>query len=69
MANQIEAKIDKSTVEFLLDLPTEFSLENLKVEEDSVILSISTDLDVPSNVVLQYQTDEYGNIALVGMNE
>ena len=69
MANKVDAKIDLKTVEFLLDLPTEFSLENVRMEEDSVILSISTDLDVPSNVVLQYETDEYGNIALVGMNE
>ena len=68
MANKMEAKIDLKTVEFLLDLPSEFAVENVKLENDAVILSISTDLDVPSNVTLQYQTDDYGNIALVGMD-
>jgi hypothetical protein len=67
VANNFEAKIDLKTVEFLLDLPTEFSINDVKLENDSIILSISTDLDVPSNVTFQYQTDEYGNIALVGM--
>lgn len=67
MANNIEAKIDLKTVEFLLDLPSEFTLTNIKVENDNAILSIVTELDVPSNVTFQYQTDEYGNIALVGM--
>lgn len=64
----MQAKIDLKTVEFLLDLPSEFSVEDLKLENDTVILSISTDLDVPSNVTFQYQTDDYGNIALVGMD-
>lgn len=69
MANNVEAKIDLKTVEFLLDLPPEFSVKDFKLENDVVILSINTDLDVPSNVTLQYQTDDYGNIALVGMDE
>lgn len=67
MPNKTEAKIDLKTVEFLLDLPTEFNLKGLRVENELVILTIETDLEVPSNVVLQYQTDEYGNVALVGM--
>lgn len=69
VANKFEAKIDLKTVEFLLDLPPEFSVQEIKVENDDVILTIETDLDVPSQVSLQYQVDEYGNIALVGMNE
>ena len=69
MANKIQAKIDLKTAEFLLDLPSDFSVEDVRLENDSVILSISTDLDVPSNVTFQYEVDEYGNIALVGMNE
>ena len=64
----MEAKIDLKTVEFLLDLPTEFSIEDIKLENDAIILGISTHLDVPSNVTLQYQTDEYGNVALTGMD-
>ena len=69
MANNILAKVDLKTVEFLLDLPSEFSLENITVENDAAVLSISTELEVPENVTLQYQMDDYGNIALVGMNE
>ena len=69
MANKLDAKIDLKTVEFLLDLPPEFSVQGIKVENEDVILTIETDLDVPSQVNLQYQVDDYGNIALVGMNE
>lgn len=67
--NNVQATVDKKTVEFLLDLPSEFELTDIKMENDSVILSISTELEVPSTATLQYQTDEYGNIALVGLDE
>lgn len=69
MANKIEAKIDLKTAEFLLDLPPEFAVLDVKLIDGNIILSIDTDLDIPKQVTLQYQTDEYGNIALVGLGD
>jgi hypothetical protein len=66
--NDVTAKIDLKTVEFLLDLPTDFSITDLKLENNQVLVSFKTELDVPKNVVFNYQTDEYGNIALVGLD-
>ena len=67
MANRFDARVDLKTVEFLLDLPDEFSLVDINVENEFAILSIETELDIPSNVTLQYQSDDYGNIVLAGM--
>ena len=66
--NNVIAKIDLKTVEFLLDLPTEFSITGIKLENNQVFVSFETELDVPENVTLSYQTDEYGNVALVGLD-
>jgi hypothetical protein len=66
--NKITAKVDVKTVEFLLDLPTDFSITDLKLENNEVFVSFETELNVPENVTLNYQTDEYGNIALVGLD-
>ena len=65
---KVTAKIDLKTVEFLLDLPTEFSITNLKLEDNQVLVSFETTLDVPETVTLNYQTDDYGNVALVGLD-
>ena len=66
--NKVTAKVDVKTVEFLLDLPTEFSITNLKLEDNQVFVSFETTLDVPETVILNYQTDDYGNVALVGLD-
>jgi hypothetical protein len=66
--NKVTAKVDVKTVEFLLDLPTEFSITNLKLENNQVLVSFETTLDVPETVILNYQTDDYGNVALVGLD-
>jgi len=66
--NKVTAKVDVKTVEFLLDLPTEFSITNLKLEDNQVLVSFETILDVPETVTLNYQTDDYGNVALVGLD-
>ena len=66
--SKVTAKVDVKIVEFLLDLPTDFSIVDLKLEDDQVLVSFETDLDVPENVTLSYQTDDYGNIALVGLD-
>lgn len=66
--NKVTAKVDVKTVEFLLDLPTEFSITNLKLEDNQVLVSFETTLDVPETVILNYQTDDYGNVALVGLD-
>jgi hypothetical protein len=65
---KVTAKIDLKTVEFLLDLPTEFSITDLKLEDNQVFVSFETTLDVPETVILNYQTDDYGNVALVGLD-
>jgi hypothetical protein len=65
---KVTAKIDLKTVEFLLDLPTEFSITDLKLEDNQVLVSFETTLDVPETVILNYQTDDYGNVALVGLD-
>ena len=65
---KVTAKIDLKTVEFLLDLPTEFSIIDLKLEDNQVFVSFETTLDVPETVILNYQTDDYGNVALVGLD-
>lgn len=65
--NKVTAKVDVKVVEFLLDLPTDFSITDLKVEDGNVLVTFETDLDVPSEVSLEYNTDENGNIALTGL--
>lgn len=65
---KVTAKIDLKTVEFLLDLPSEFSITDLKLEDNQVLVSFETTLDVPETVTLNYQTDDYGNVALVGLD-
>ena len=67
MANKSKAVTDLKTVEFMMDFPTEFTVTNVYKENDSVVFEFETDLDVPEQVKLQYQADEYGNIALVGL--
>ena len=66
--NKVTAKIDVKTVEFLLDLPIDFSITDLKLEDNQIFVFFETELDVPENVTFNYQTDEYGNIALVGLD-
>ena len=51
----------------MMDFPTEFTVTNVYKENDSIVFEFETDLDVPEQVKLQYQADEYGNIALVGL--
>ena len=65
--NKATATIDIKTVEFLLDLPTEFLITDLKLEGNQVFVSFETDLEIPEKISFDYQTDEYGNIALVGL--
>ena len=66
--NKVTAKIDVKTVEFLLDLPIDFSITDLKLKDNQIFVFFETELDVPENVTFNYQTDEYGNIALVGLD-
>lgn len=66
--NKVTAKVDIKTVEFLLDLPTEFAITDIKLEDGNVLVSFETELDVPEEVEFQYETDEFGNIAMTGLN-
>ena len=66
--NKVTAKIDVKIVEFLLDLPTEFSILNVSMEDNKVLIVFETALDIPKEVEFQYETDEYGNIAMTGLN-
>ena len=51
-----------------MDFPENFKITNIYTEENKVFFEFETELDVPENVSFQYETDEYGNIALVGLN-
>jgi hypothetical protein len=66
--NKSKGVIDTKTVEFLMDFRENFKITNIYTEENKVFFEFETELDVPENVSFQYETDEYGNIALVGLN-
>jgi hypothetical protein len=66
--NKVTATVDVKTVEFLLDLPTEFAITDIRLEDGKVFVSFETELEVPENVEFQYETDEFGNIAMTGLN-
>jgi hypothetical protein len=66
--NKSRGTIDMKTVEFLLDLPEQFTITKIYTEDNNVCIEFETELEVPENVSFQYETDEYGNIALVGLN-
>jgi hypothetical protein len=66
--NKSKGTIDMKTVEFLLDLPEQFTITKIYTEDNNVCIEFETELEVPENVSFQYETDEYGNIALVGLN-
>jgi hypothetical protein len=59
-------KVDRLTVEFMLDLPEGTAITGLRLEGTHVYLELDTEVDFPDNGALVYETDEYGNIALVG---
>jgi len=69
MANKVTAKIDAKTVEFLLDLPEDFSMTDVHMKDGIVYLNFETLLEVPEEVTFNYQTDDYGNVALVGLDK
>jgi hypothetical protein len=66
--NKSKGVIVTKTVEFLMDFRENFKITNIYTEENKVFFEFETELDVPENVSFQYETDEYGNIALVGLN-
>jgi len=66
--NKSKGVVDTKTVEFLMDFPENFKVINIYTEENKVYFEFETELEVPENVSFQYETDEYGNIALVGLN-
>lgn len=68
MANKASGTVSLKTVEFLLDLPEDFSVTDIRLENDEVTIDFVTELDVPSNVKFNYQLDDYGNIALTGLD-
>lgn len=61
-------KIPLDTLEFLLDLPQEMTIVGLSIVNDVAHVTVETELPIPSEVDFIYQTDEYGNIALTGVN-
>jgi hypothetical protein len=65
--NKVTAKVDSKIVEFLLDLPTDFSMVDIKMEDGKVVVVFETELEIPAEVSLEYSTDEYGNIAMTGL--
>jgi hypothetical protein len=67
--SKVTLRTDLSKVEFLLDLPEEMKLTGIVSNGETVTLIVETELDLPQNAQLVYDTDEYGNIALVGIDD
>lgn len=65
----IKAHVDLKTLEFMLDLPQSFVVKDISVEGEKAILVLETEDDLPSEVSLVYNTDDYGNVALTGFGE
>lgn len=65
----IKAHVDLKTLEFMLDLPQSFVVKDISVEGEKAILILETEDDLPSEVSLVYNTDDYGNVALTGFGE
>lgn len=65
----IKAHVDLKTLEFMLDLPQSFFVKDISVEGEKAILILETEDDLPSEVSLVYNTDDYGNVALTGFGE
>jgi hypothetical protein len=59
-------KLDRLTVEFLLDLPEGTLITGTRLEGSMIYLELDTEVDFPENGTLVYEGDETGNIALVG---
>jgi hypothetical protein len=62
-----ELRLEVSTAEFLLDLPDGISIRGAKVDGGVLVLEVDTELDFPEVSTLIYQNDDFGNIALVGI--
>lgn len=65
----VKAHVDLKTLEFMLDLPQSFVVKDISVEGEKAILILETEDDLPSEVSLVYNTDDYGNVALTGFGE
>jgi hypothetical protein len=65
----VKAKVDIKTLEFMLDLPQSFVIKDVSLDNDSVILTIDTFDETPSEFSLVYGSDEFGNVALTGFDE
>jgi hypothetical protein len=65
----VKAKVDIKILEFMLDLPQSFVIKDVSLDNDSVILTIDTSDETPSEFSLVYGSDEFGNVALTGFDE
>ena len=65
----VKAHVDLKTLEFMLDLPQSFLVTDIVVKDEKAILTLETEEDLPSEVALVYNTDDYGNVALTGFGE
>lgn len=65
----VKAKVDIKILEFMLDLPQSFVIKDVSLDNDSVILTIDTFDETPSEFSLVYGSDEFGNVALTGFDE
>jgi len=65
----VKAHVDLKTLEFMLDLPQSFVVQDILVDGDKAVLTLETDDEIPTEVSLVYDTDEYGNVALTGFGE
>ena len=60
--------VDIPTAEFMLDLPEGTRILSASVSSGKLMLTLDTPHDFPEGSTLVYQSDDNGNIALIGAN-
>ena len=59
-------KLERQTLEFLLDLPDAAQIVGLRLERDVVHLELETTIAFPHNSTLIYESDGNGSLSLIG---
>ena len=67
--NKTTVYLDPKIVEFMLDLPTDCSIFDLKMENNKILIILESETIFPPAAELVYEYDEYGNVALTGLTE
>jgi hypothetical protein len=67
MSNPVkELRIPSDVAEFMLDLPTGTQVIGASFSNGTLVLHVESDHEFPDVAELVYDSDSYGNVALVG---